>query len=223
MSAHASLLFYFPGVAFKRYALPTLVSFVGEEDAKRIWVETLQLQKTSAQQRPRHSFGTNLVLRYMEWDSALYRAARRNGVPAIEAARLIEEINWKAFGPMTATLFRFSRVRSPHLRERVKWILDLMFRVLFTHPFRRNTFPLTNEVAFDVVTCPLATYFKDQGVPELTSSAACSLDYRMAAVWGVTLWRTQTIANGDQLCDFRFRTKLTGVPAAAPQGSDIKQ
>jgi hypothetical protein len=34
--------------------------------------------------------------------------------------------------------------------------------------------------------------------------AACSLDFRMATAWGVTLQRTQTLAGGAAYCDFRF-------------------
>jgi hypothetical protein len=65
-------------------------------------------------------------------------------------------------------------------------------------------------VAFDVTLCPLADYFKDQGVPELTEPAAGNLDYRMAREWGVELVRTQTIADGAAYCDFRWKFPAAG-------------
>jgi hypothetical protein len=65
-------------------------------------------------------------------------------------------------------------------------------------------------VAFDVVLCPLANYFKDQGVPELTRHAACNMDYRMAREYGVDLVRSQTIADGAAHCDFRWKFPAMG-------------
>jgi hypothetical protein len=59
-------------------------------------------------------------------------------------------------------------------------------------------------VAFDVLACPLADYFREQGVPELTRHAACMHDHHMAGEWGIELVRSQTIAEGAAYCDFRF-------------------
>jgi hypothetical protein len=59
-------------------------------------------------------------------------------------------------------------------------------------------------VAFDVTLCPLANYFEDQGVPELTPHAACNLDYCAARECGVGLVRSQAIADGAAHCDFRW-------------------
>ena len=207
-------MFSLPGLVFKRCAASALARSVRPEDAKSIWKTMLELQTTLAEQRPRHSFGTNVVMRLMEWDCALYRAARQGGMPEPDAKRLVEEINWSVLGPLIKISFLASRLRSSQLVKRVSWIVDLMFRVVFTAPFRRNTYPRTDEIAFDVVVCPLAQYFRAQGVPELTSAAACSLDHRMASVWGMALQRTRTIADGDTACDFRFRATLQG--RAAP-------
>jgi hypothetical protein len=65
-------------------------------------------------------------------------------------------------------------------------------------------------VAFDVTLCPLADYFKDQGVPELTPHAACNLDYGAAREFGVELVRSQSIADGAAHCDFRWKLPATG-------------
>jgi hypothetical protein len=118
---------------------------------------------------------------------------------------MIAEVNWLAFAPMTVISHKLSRLRSADPLARAGWILDLMFRLLFTAPFQREVLPAAGEITFDVTVCPLAEYFSKQGVPELTTSAACSLDHRMASIWGVTLHRAQTIAEGHPRCDFRFR------------------
>jgi hypothetical protein len=46
----------------------------------------------------------------------------------------------------------------------------------------------------------------------------CSLDRRLSASWGMRLVRTQTLADGGALCDFRWYANDGGVrPGAAPR------
>lgn len=209
--------FYFPRIAFRRYAKLALREFA-PDSAARIWSTTLEQQKRLALRRPRYSPGMNFLLRYMEWDCALYRAIRAGGIAEDRARAVIEKINWDAFGPMIRLSFRFSRWRSSHLLTRVTWILDVMFAFIFTSPFQRRTYAHLDEIAFDVISCPLAKYFKDQGVPELTKAAACQLDYQMASVWSMELVRAQTIAEGHSFCDFRFRRRLADPGAGVTSG-----
>jgi hypothetical protein len=67
--------------------------------------------------------------------------------------------------------------------------------------------PSRTGVAFDVLVCPLANYFKDQGVPELTEPAAGNLDYRMAREWGVELVRTN---HRGWRCALRLQIQIPG-------------
>ena len=59
-------------------------------------------------------------------------------------------------------------------------------------------------LAVDYTKCGLHDWFRDQGTPEI-SPIACEGDL----IWtkmltGLTFIRTKTIANGDDICDFRF-------------------
>jgi hypothetical protein len=146
----------------------------------------------------------------MEWSSALYRAVREHGMSQAEAAVLVEKIMWDVYQPVTAVLFKLSRLRSAKRETRVKWLLGMMIRHFFTSPFCHRVVPSKTGVEFDVLVCPLADYFKDQGIPELTEPAAGNLDYRMAREWGIDLVRSQTIADGAAHCDFRFKFPATG-------------
>jgi hypothetical protein len=198
------LLFYMPRAAFRRAAQKHLTACFSGKSAE-VWRSTLSLQTRLAAGRPRHSPGVNLLVRYLEWDRALYQAAQEHGLSKSQAGTLIEEINWEIFGPVTAALFKLSRLRSSQLQARVRWLLDMMFLIIFTSPFRRQTLPSKEGVSFDVTACPLAVYLRSQGTPELTRHAACSLDHRMARDWGMKLIRSQTIAEGASHCDFRFK------------------
>lgn len=206
MRVFSSLLFCAPGFAFRRAAVARLAASFPTDDAERIWRKTLKLQSELKARRPKHSLGVNLILRYLEWDCALYRALQEQGMAKNRAGGFIEEVNWDIFGPVTATSFKISRARSSKLLIRISWILDIMFSVIFTAPFDRRGLPSDDGVAFDVVACPFSTYFREQGVPDLTVYAACNLDHRMAREWGIRLDRSQTIAEGAPLCDFRFKT-----------------
>lgn len=192
-------------IAFRRSASQVLARELSPEQTARIWSLTKIQQGSLRKVRPRHSVGLNQLFPYFEWDCALFLAAKQEGLSSEVAGRLVEEINWKIFGPVTKLTFLLSRLRSSRLRTRVRWLLDLMFGLLFTSPFERTLLPDPQDIALNVTVCPLAHYFREKGVPELTRCAACSLDYRMAQVWGVQLERTQTLAEGHQLCDFRFR------------------
>ena len=127
-----------------------------------------------------------------------------------EAGAFVETIMLEVYQPVPAAMFKLSRLRSAKRETRVKWLLGMITRYFFTSPFRHRYLPSETGVAFDVTVCPLADYFKDQGVPELTEPAAGNLDYRMAREWGVELVRTQTIADGAAHCDFRWKFPAHG-------------
>lgn len=205
MSSLSILLLLAPHIAFRRAAMKHLATSVLTHDAAQIWQQTLVLHSELRNTRPQHSFGVDHFLRFMEWDSALYRALLEHGITQERASRLIEDINWEVFGAGTSIGFHFTRLRSGRLQARVQTVLDLMFAMLFTKPFRKHDVASQDGIAFDVVACPIAEYFRQQGLPELTRFAACNLDHRMAQVWGVTLERSQTLAAGDARCDFRFK------------------
>ena len=122
-----------------------------------------------------------------------------------EAGAFVESVGSDVYQPVPAALFKLSRLRSAKRETRVKWLLGMMTQYFFSSPFIHRHFPSEPGVAFDVTRCPFADYFKDQGVPELTPYAACNLDHCAARAVGVELVRTQTIAQGAEHCDFRWK------------------
>ena len=59
-------------------------------------------------------------------------------------------------------------------------------------------------IAVDYTKCGITDWFRDQGVPEI-APIACEGDYIQFALWkGLKFIRTKTIANRDEICDFRF-------------------
>lgn len=204
MKPLALLRVYLPSMAFRQATQAQLGGCLPAATAAAVWLRTLEIQRELQRTRVGHSPGVNLLLRYMQWDYALYCALQEHDIDPQQAGEWIEQINWQIFAPASALAFKLSRLRSSRLQARIQWLLDTLFRLVFTRPFRRTTLPAVAGVAFDVQVCPLASYLREQGAPELTHFAACSLDYRMASDWGVTLQRRQTLASGAAYCDFRF-------------------
>jgi hypothetical protein len=199
------LRFYAPASAFRRAARHRLRARFPDTSAQ-VWHATRAWQSRLAPGRPRYSAGVNVLMRYSEWSCALYKAVREHGMGQAEAAALVETVISDVYRPVYVALFKLSRLRGAERATRVKWLLGMAVRYFFTAPFRYRAFPSQTGVAFDVLRCPLAEYFKDQGVPELTPHAACNTDYLMAREWGIDLVRSQTIAEGAAHCDFRFKT-----------------
>jgi hypothetical protein len=59
--------------------------------------------------------------------------------------------------------------------------------------------------AFDVVRCPVATYFRERGAADLCVASWCNLDYPLGELTHQKLVRTETLVQGAARCDFRIR------------------
>jgi len=204
------LLFYAPDTAFRRAASHRLQADFPDKSVQ-IWRSTRSWQSRLAPGRPRYGFSLNLLMRYFEWNLSLYRALQEHGMSQAEAGEFVETVAAEYYQPVPAAMFKLSRFRGARRETRVKWIFGIMTRYFFSPPFVHRHLPSDTGVAFDVTVCPVADYFKDQGVPpEVTAHAACNLDYCMAREFGIELVRSQTIANGAEYCDFRWKFPATG-------------
>ncbi|MDJ0769647.1 MAG: L-2-amino-thiazoline-4-carboxylic acid hydrolase [Ilumatobacter sp.] len=199
------VLFYIPGVAYRRTAQRHF-SLRFPDRSGDLWDSSRAWQSRLAPSRPRHSASVNLMMRHMEWGCALYRALQDDGVDRAEAGSLVESIMSDVYRPVPSVLYKISRLRSSRHATRVEWLLlRVISRRVFSAPFVHRYLDSDDGVAWDVTCCPFADYFVEQGVPELTPHAACNLDHRAAEAIGVELVRTQTIAEGAEHCDFRWK------------------
>jgi len=128
----------------------------------------------------------------------------------VEAGEFVETVAVEYYQPVPTAMFTLSRLRSAKRETRVKWIFGIITRYFFTPPFVHRHLPSDTGVAFDVTVCPLADYFKEQGVPELTEYAACNPDSCHERAFGIELVRSQTIAKGAEYCDFRWKFPTHG-------------
>jgi len=203
------LRWYFPDANFRRAATHRLQACFPEK-SEQVWRSTRDWQSRLARSRPRYGFSLNLLMRYYEWNLSLYRALQEHGMSQDEIGEFVEQVGADYYQPVTAAMFRLSRLRSAKRETRIKWIFGIITRYFFTPPFVHQHLPSETGVAFDVTACPAAEYFRAQGVPpEVTAHCACNLDYCMAREYGIELVRSQTIANGASHCDFRWKFPAT--------------
>jgi len=71
-----------------------------------------------------------------------------------------------------------------------------------------------DSFAFDVKRCAYAEFYKALGEPELGFLLVCTADFATAEGFGpdIKLTRTQTIMQGADHCDFRYRRDTGGAP-----------
>lgn len=72
---------------------------------------------------------------------------------------------------------------------------------------------VAGEINVDVTRCEFASFYQQLGAPDLGFLLVCMLDYDIAdGVDGLTLERTQTIMQGAEHCDFRWKIDVSASP-----------
>jgi hypothetical protein len=117
---------------------------------------------------------------------------------------------------------------------RPRWLRWLMGKMMMTKPFLNkmraqataSTYPGgwqkviveddAHDFAQDVTECGIVTLFKQHGKEQYTPYM-CLGDYPMFRSMGIGLTRTQTIGNGDPICDFRFKKRGDTPPGWPPE------
>ena len=88
-------------------------------------------------------------------------------------------------------------------RDTVEWLLRISNAGDVQDHDRLEGAP--DEINLNVTRCGYAEFFDQLGEPELGFLLVCTLDYDVADGAGVTLERSQTIMQGSDHCDFRFK------------------
>ena len=153
------------------------------------------------------SVGGRMMVHFAALTVGLYRALLSKGVTEEEARDLTAAVTWRAFRRMATVPTALARMRMGSPRARVQRANDLFRRFPFSQPSYQMVDIASgpNVVAFDVQRCPVAEYFRSQGLGALCQVSWCNLDFRLAREWGIRLERPLTIAGGAGRCDFRWQ------------------
>jgi ubiquinone biosynthesis protein len=153
------------------------------------------------------TWGGHLMVRLAACAISLDRAPLQMSVPGAETARLVSAAAWLVYQKMALPPRILASLLTCNPLPRLKTATDLFRQFPFGPPsYQMEDVPAeAGVVAFDVLHCPVAEFFRREGQPELCVSTFCQLDFPLARAWGGTLERTSTIAAGAVRCDFRWR------------------
>ena len=152
--------------------------------------------------------GSRLMLRLAACAVSLYRALLQKSFSAEEASRLVSEAAWLVYAKMALPPRVLATLLTRNPLGRLKIATDFFRWFPFGPPsYRMEDVPAeAGVVAFDVLRCPVAEFFRQEGLPELCVHTFCELDFPLANAWGGSLERTGTLAGGAKRCDFRWWT-----------------
>jgi ubiquinone biosynthesis protein len=196
----------------KPTARRVLRSHLRPQEVERVWQDTWRTYDSLVPTiPPAPTVGARLMLRLAACGIGLYRALVRMNIAPEEATRLVSTAAWLVYEKMAVAPRVLAALATRDPLARLKVATDLFRRFPFGPPSYRmeDVAAGADVVAFDVLRCPVAEFFRREGHPELCVGTFCNLDFPLARMWGGTLERNHTIAGGAERCDFRWRT-LTG-------------
>ena len=158
------------------------------------------------------TFGSRMNVRLAALSLAMLRSLISAGIERKYAIELIGDACWKIYqywgrvGRFIGhTLSRRDSIKDQASRVTKDGSWPISFP--FNPPgYRALYVPTKGGLGFNVIRCPVAEYFRAHGASDLAVSTWCMLDYPLAEMVGLKLVRTQTLAAGDQQCNFRWFT-----------------
>jgi hypothetical protein len=175
------------------------------------------------------TLGSRMNIRLACLTMSLFRALLEEGVERAYAVELAADVTWKVYAQWGRLAQLRSRMRPPTeatLAARVRPDGTVALSFPFNAPgYIARHVPGQPGLAFDMVRCAVADYFRSQGAIDLCLAAWCNLDYPLGEMGGLTLRRTRTLVEGADDCDFHWtiansaakdgRGKAALVPAPA--------
>ena len=161
---------------------------------------------------PQPTIGSTMNVRLACFTMSFFEELLANGVERGYAIEIIADAAWRVYrlwarialgirrlSLRTRTALGFARIEDSGNRE----VISLRFP--FNAPgYLIETVAADHDLGFDVVRCPVASYFRAQGRPDLCLASWCNLDYPLAELTHEKLVRTKTLVGGDDRCDFRL-------------------
>jgi hypothetical protein len=143
------------------------------------------------------------------WLTALYLAMREKGMPARDAGRLYYDLyaaEWASTPEQKAHAMGAALFTPQYLAALTQWA-DASQKRLLPGDWVGQAVPgdgKTFDVGYDYTECGAVKYLKSQGAAEV-APYFCLNDFLASRAQGTGLSRKGTLAQGDPLCDFRYK------------------
>lgn len=166
-----------------------------------------QVDQTAPNLPNQPTFGSrmNVMLACLCYSMLTVLLAR--GIDREYAIELIADTAWNVYRKWAALPQFLAGLLTRDPAKRMKLCVNAFLRFPFNPPgYELERLPSEHEIAFNILTCPVARYFVKQNAADLCVSSWCNLDFALAEMWGGRLRRSGTIAAGAKSCNFRFTT-----------------
>jgi len=143
------------------------------------------------------------------WYVALYKPMMEVGKKAEDVGKLVYELNLIGLRAMTKEKAAdeqekmFSREQLDRMQKWADWTQKREYPANWVARFIPGD-GKEFDFGYDYLECGLVKYFRSKGVPEL-APYVCLNDFTNSAALGTGLYRTRTIAQGDAVCNFRYK------------------
>jgi hypothetical protein len=170
--------------------------------------------------------GSTMNVRLACFTLSFFHALQAQGVGREYAIELVADASWgiySSWGRLASNVDRLRPGKRAALGFAVKAIAGSIGAVSLSFPFnapgyRVQSVPMENGTGFDVVHCPIASYFRDHDAVDLCVASWCNLDYALGEMTHQKLVRTLTLVQGKSHCDFRiFPAQRAEAQVALPQ------
>ncbi len=160
--------------------------------------------------------GSRMNVRLACFTISFFNAVLATGVERAYAIELVADAVWRVYrlwSTIALGLARLTLGKTTSLAFAVTKRGEQEGRVSLSFPFNAPGYliepvPADAGIAFDVVRCPVADYFRREGAVDLCSASWCNLDYALAEMTREKLVRTKTLVRGDDRCDFRLKLEI---------------
>ena len=169
-------------------------------------------ERTRESLPPEEQVGPRLMVHLAALTAGFYRALVSRGLEPAGARRRTGRVTAAVYERMGEVPWALSRLGGKEPRVRLEVATDLFRRFPFSAPgYEMVDVPAgADVVAFDVRRCPVAEHLRGEGLGELCLETWCNLDFALAERWGSRLERSETLAEGADRCDFRWRVEREG-------------
>lgn len=155
------------------------------------------------------TFGSRMNVQLAAVTLAFFQSLQSAGVSTDEAIELVGDVSWKIYqmwgryGQLIRRWFHTDPIIGHEKRVGKDGSWPIAFP--FNPPgYLARYCPIEGGIGFDVVHCPVAAFFRMHHASELGLHTWCMLDYPLAEMIDFHLTRTQTLMDGDPICDFRW-------------------
>jgi ubiquinone biosynthesis protein len=198
-------------------ARAVLASVYSEPETDRVLEEIWATYTALAHDLPaQETLGARVMVHLSAATVAAYNVLAA-GQSAAQATALIYAIAWRVYTKMGQVPWALAGLLGLPAHDRLRFATTVFRRFPFSAPSYRwqEIKAGPDTVAFNCLRCPVAEYFRSQGLSDLCVNTWCSLDYPLATQWGAQLERSGTIASGAPLCDFRWHRSAQALSADA--------